>query len=185
LISIPELQRLKKDKGEALILHGRHYPFVSELPDIDDYEFKTLPPFKAKEYKLPEIVPYIATDVISEIKGGDRPIAFSIEVHGRKTFRCIKIDAENFPDIVEITEKEEVFSKLKKVFLSRFSIEENQVVPEALLKDDLDVWDMDFVGLIMSIEMEFGIDIPDDDAAKLVSVDDILCYTLLKLGAVS
>jgi type IV secretion system protein VirD4 len=37
LISISELQRLDKDKGEAFILHGRLYPFITELPDIDSY----------------------------------------------------------------------------------------------------------------------------------------------------
>ena len=38
LISISELQRLKKEKGEALIMHSRLYPFISQLADIDEYE---------------------------------------------------------------------------------------------------------------------------------------------------
>ncbi len=38
LISVSELQRLDKRKGEVLIMHGRQYPFITELPDIDEYE---------------------------------------------------------------------------------------------------------------------------------------------------
>ena len=37
LISVSELQRLHKERGEALILHGRQYPFISELADISAY----------------------------------------------------------------------------------------------------------------------------------------------------
>lgn len=37
LISVSELQRLDKDKGEALIMHSRQYPFISEMADIDMY----------------------------------------------------------------------------------------------------------------------------------------------------
>ena len=44
LISVSELQRLDKSKGEVLILYGRKYPFITYLPDIDDYEmFKGYP----------------------------------------------------------------------------------------------------------------------------------------------
>lgn len=38
LISISELQKLRKERGEALILFSREYPFITELPDIDEYQ---------------------------------------------------------------------------------------------------------------------------------------------------
>lgn len=38
LISISELQRLDKSRGESLIMHARHYPFITEMADIDEYE---------------------------------------------------------------------------------------------------------------------------------------------------
>lgn len=45
LISPSELQRLSKEKGEALVMHGRNYPYIAAFPDIDDYgAFKRLPP---------------------------------------------------------------------------------------------------------------------------------------------
>lgn len=44
LISVSQLQRLRKDQGEALILGGRLYPYIAHLADIDDYPFASLPP---------------------------------------------------------------------------------------------------------------------------------------------
>ena len=38
LISTSQLQRLNKEKGEALIIHDRCYPFITQLPDVDDYD---------------------------------------------------------------------------------------------------------------------------------------------------
>ena len=43
LLSTSQLQRLSKEQGEALILCGRNYPFVTNLPDMDDYPFERLP----------------------------------------------------------------------------------------------------------------------------------------------
>jgi type IV secretion system protein VirD4 len=86
LISISELQRLKKEKGEALILHGRHYPFVTELPDIDEYEFNVYPPLENDAQPLPQIVPYDADNVISDIKNRKNPLPFSIEVFGQVAY---------------------------------------------------------------------------------------------------
>ncbi|MCL2528680.1 MAG: type IV secretory system conjugative DNA transfer family protein [Defluviitaleaceae bacterium] len=79
LISISELQRLRKEKGEALILHGRQYPFMAELPDIDDYAFKKYPPMPSRGTRLPEINVYNPNPVVDDIKKGKRPILFSTD----------------------------------------------------------------------------------------------------------
>ena len=51
LISVSELQRFSKEKGEALIMHARQYPFISQLADIDMYEaFKGYPPLPMAEH---------------------------------------------------------------------------------------------------------------------------------------
>jgi len=86
LISVSELQRLKKETGETLILHGRNYPFVTKLPDIDDYKFKFLPPMPTKERQLPQIVQYDVEKVINEIKDQKRPLPFSVETSGKEEF---------------------------------------------------------------------------------------------------
>ncbi len=50
LISTSQLQRLNKEKGEALLLFGRNYPYVGRFPDIDEYQFPKLeaPAFQKK-----------------------------------------------------------------------------------------------------------------------------------------
>jgi type IV secretion system protein VirD4 len=86
LISTSELQRFKKEYGETLILHGRNYPFVTELPDIDDYQFKSYPPIATKERKLPQIVRYDVDKIIAEIESKERPIPFSVDTQGEAAY---------------------------------------------------------------------------------------------------
>ena len=98
LISVSELQRLKKEKGEVLILHGRHYPFVTELPDIDDWEFASYPPTKSQEAELPKIISYNISNVLAEIRKRERPLPFSEEVSEEKVF----MEAINVPNSFDL-----------------------------------------------------------------------------------
>jgi type IV secretion system protein VirD4 len=97
LITVSELQRLSKERGEALILHGRHYPFMTELPDIDDYEFEAYSPLETHATPLPPIVPYNAGQVLADIKQGQRPLPFSLEVYGEE----LKIAPRKKPDLFD------------------------------------------------------------------------------------
>ncbi len=78
--------------------------------------------------------------------------------------------------------KEEVLSKLKEIITERLDVEEDQIVPEATFVEDLGADSLDIVELIMGIEEEFDIEIPDEDAEKLTSVGEALNYTLSKIG---
>ena len=96
LISVSELQRFSKERGEALIIHGRQYPFVTELPDISRYKFERQPPLNRNESQLPKIVHYDAGKVIEEIRNGKRPVPFSYEVHDEdRTFKLSEIKSSN------------------------------------------------------------------------------------------
>ena len=86
LISISELQRLQKEKGEVLILHGRNYPFVTELPDIDEYKFKSYPPVAPKASALPKVTLFDDAKVIAEIRANKRTLPFSVEAYGKRFF---------------------------------------------------------------------------------------------------
>jgi len=92
LISTSELQRFKKEYGETLILHGRNYPFVTELPDIDEYSFMRYTPIATIARSLPEFVQYDVNKVISSIINGKRPIPFSAEVNGKEMYNDGKKD---------------------------------------------------------------------------------------------
>jgi len=80
LITVSELQRLRKERGETLILHGRNYPFVTELPDIDEYLFAKHPPVQRGENNLPAIQHYDFKSVIQDIADKNRPLPFCMEV---------------------------------------------------------------------------------------------------------
>ncbi|MDD2454446.1 MAG: acyl carrier protein [Synergistaceae bacterium] len=78
--------------------------------------------------------------------------------------------------------KEEMLARLKEIIIDRLDVEEDQIVPEASFVEDLGADSLDIVELIMGIEEEFDIEIPDEDAEKLTSVGEAMNYTLAKLG---
>ena len=66
--------------------------------------------------------------------------------------------------------------KMKKIIAEKLSVDLDEVVPEATFIDDLGADSLDLVELIMSMEEEFDIEIPDEDAEKLVMVKDAIEY---------
>lgn len=78
--------------------------------------------------------------------------------------------------------KEEMLARLKEIIIDRLDVEEDQIVPDASFVEDLGADSLDIVELIMGIEEEFDIEIPDEDAEKLTTVGEAMNYTLGKLG---
>ena len=66
--------------------------------------------------------------------------------------------------------------KIKKIIAEKLSVDLEEIVPEASFVDDLGADSLDLVELIMSMEEEFDVEIPDEDAEKLVTVKDALDY---------
>ena len=66
--------------------------------------------------------------------------------------------------------------KVKKIIAEKLSVDIEEIVPEASFVDDLGADSMDLVELIMSMEEEFYIDIPDEEAEKLVTVKDVFDF---------
>ncbi len=69
-----------------------------------------------------------------------------------------------------------VEDKVKKIIAEKLSVDLEEVVPAASFVDDLGADSLDLVELIMSMEEEFDIDISDEDAEKLVTVQDAITY---------
>ena len=65
---------------------------------------------------------------------------------------------------------EEVFEKVKNVIIEQLGVAENNITMEASFIDDLGADSLDIVELIMALEEEFDIEIPDSDAEKVVTV---------------
>lgn len=71
---------------------------------------------------------------------------------------------------------EEVFEKVKNVIIEQLGVAENNITMEASFIDDLGADSLDIVELIMALEEEFDIKIPDSDAEKVVTVGDVVEY---------
>jgi acyl carrier protein len=69
-----------------------------------------------------------------------------------------------------------VEDKVKKIIAEKLSVDIAEVVPKASFVDDLGADSLDLVELIMSMEEEFDVDISDEDAEKILTVQDALDY---------
>jgi len=70
----------------------------------------------------------------------------------------------------------DVLEKVKKIIVDQLGVEEAQVTTDASFIEDLGADSLDIVELIMALEEEFGVEIPDEDAEKIVSVKDAIKY---------
>lgn len=69
-----------------------------------------------------------------------------------------------------------VFERIKRIIIDQLGVNEDQVTPEASFIDDLGADSLDTVELVMSFEEEFGIEIPDEDAEKILTIGDAVSY---------
>ena len=74
-----------------------------------------------------------------------------------------------------------IFERVKKIVVEQLGVEEQEVVPSANLVDDLGADSLDLVELIMALEEEFSspsqkVEIPDEDAEKILTVQDTIDY---------
>jgi acyl carrier protein len=69
-----------------------------------------------------------------------------------------------------------VEEKVKHIIVEQLGVDEEEVKPEASFVDDLGADSLDVVELVMALEEEFGLEISDEDAEKLVSVQQAVDY---------
>ena len=71
---------------------------------------------------------------------------------------------------------DEIFDKVKSIMVEQLGVAESAVTLEASFIDDLGADSLDIVELIMALEEEFDTEIPDGDAEKIVTVNDVVEY---------
>ena len=70
----------------------------------------------------------------------------------------------------------EITTKVLAIVVDKLGVDESQVTPEANFTSDLGADSLDTVELIMELEKEFNISIPDDQAEKIATVGDAIAY---------
>ncbi|RLD40956.1 MAG: acyl carrier protein [Bacteroidetes bacterium] len=74
--------------------------------------------------------------------------------------------------------KEVVVGKVNGFLIDEFELEEEQLVPDALMKDDLDIESLDFVDIAVIIEKEFGLKVTSEQMIKIRKLDDLYNFIL-------
>ena len=69
-----------------------------------------------------------------------------------------------------------VFEKVKKIIEEQIGVEEDEIAMESSFIDDLGADSLDIVELIMALEEEFDLEIPDNEAEKIATVGDAVDY---------
>lgn len=73
-------------------------------------------------------------------------------------------------------DQKNTFEKVKAIVEEQLGVKPEQVTREAKFVDDLGADSLDEVELVMAYEEEFGVDIPDEEAVKLITVGDVVAY---------
>ena len=74
-----------------------------------------------------------------------------------------------------------IFEKVKELLCDNLGIDENDITMDASLIDDLNIDSLDVVELIMAVEEEFGIEIPESDVDKVSTVGNMVDYISSKI----
>lgn len=77
----------------------------------------------------------------------------------------------------------EIIEKIRKIIAEQLGVKIEEIKNESSFVDDLGADSLDTVELVMALEEEFGIEIPDEDAEKMVTVSDAIKYIEEKAGS--
>lgn len=78
-------------------------------------------------------------------------------------------------------DRDEIFGKVKEITVSQLGVEESEVDIDTSFVDDLGADSLDIVELVMALEEEFGLEIPDEDAEKIATIKDGVDYIEKKI----
>lgn len=70
----------------------------------------------------------------------------------------------------------EIFDKIATLIADNFQLDKDKITMDTNFTEDLDADSIDLVEFIMQLEDEFGAEIPDEDAAKIITVADAVAY---------
>lgn len=69
-----------------------------------------------------------------------------------------------------------VFEKIRAILAEQLDVDEDSITPDSLIVEDLGADSLDAIDIVMSVEDEFGIEVPDEIVEKMESVNDIITF---------
>jgi acyl carrier protein len=73
-------------------------------------------------------------------------------------------------------DRKEILGKIQEITADRLGVDESDVTPDASFREDLEADSLDLVELIMELEEQFGMEIPDEEAEKITTVEEAVDY---------
>jgi acyl carrier protein len=75
-------------------------------------------------------------------------------------------------------DREEILGKIQEITADRLGVDEGDVTSDASFREDLEADSLDLVELIMELEEQFGMEIPDEEAEKITTVEEAVDYVM-------
>jgi acyl carrier protein len=73
-------------------------------------------------------------------------------------------------------DEQQIYEQVKKVVVEQLGVAESEIKKESSFVDDLGADSLDTVELVMALEESFGVEIPDEDAEKIKTINDTINY---------
>jgi acyl carrier protein len=94
----------------------------------------------------------------------------------------VSADTTRFLQVNRRRRMTDAVNKVKSIIAEQLGVKPEEVTPEASFVEDLGADSLDTVELVMALEEEFGIEIPDEDAEKMTTVGDAVKYIEEKIA---
>ena len=120
-----------------------------------------------------------------ELAGGI--LESTVEAYGRDQAGCyIVLKSREFKEetkvpVSPVWTRDTIYTTFLRVAIEKLGIYESKALSNSKFVDDLGADSLDIVELVMAVENEFSIEIPDEDAEKISTIQDALCYLCKKL----
>ncbi|HNL06165.1 MAG TPA: acyl carrier protein [Chitinophagales bacterium] len=79
----------------------------------------------------------------------------------------------------------DISARVYRIIVEKLGVDESEITPEASFVNDLGADSLDVVEMVMGFEKEFGVEIPDNEAEKIITVGHAVSYLSSRLGVLS